>query len=242
MCWSARTDAQAGMCLCCVDVKRKSGKLANEKKQKMLLLWYFWQNKDSIFGLNNIFLGAWYPLPGSLHGFQLLLHHHITEIVHCIDVGGTVNQSRVRWMVKCHWKNINNAIKWLVSWNQQRTRPRGYKTWVQSQTHNKVQWLAAYGHVSPSSQSLHFILSLRMNSSFITSRPGCFKWTGWSVHCLKTDLKFCCCRWHFWNEHPHIKEKFLYHFNSKIADIMGTDTVKPVLCGHLKRTPKIDFQ
>ena len=27
-------------------------------------------------------------------------------------------------------------------------------------------------HVSASSQSLHFILSLRMNSSFITSRPG----------------------------------------------------------------------
>ena len=32
-------------------------------------------------------------------------------------------------------------------------------------------WLAACGHVSASSQSLGFILSLRMNSSFITSRP-----------------------------------------------------------------------
>ena len=31
--------------------------------------------------------------------------------------------------------------------------------------------LAACGHVSASSQSLRFILSLRMNSSFITSRP-----------------------------------------------------------------------
>ena len=51
------------------------------------------------------------------------------------------------------------------------TRPRGYKTWVQSQTQNKAQWLAACGHKSTSSQSLRFVLSLRMNSSFITSRP-----------------------------------------------------------------------
>ena len=52
------------------------------------------------------------------------------------------------------------------------TRPRGCKAWVHSQTHNKVQWLAACGHVAASSQSLHFILSLKMCSSFITSRPG----------------------------------------------------------------------
>ena len=32
--------------------------------------------------------------------------------------------------------------------------------------------LAARGHVSASSQALHFILSLRLYSSFITSRPG----------------------------------------------------------------------
>ena len=32
--------------------------------------------------------------------------------------------------------------------------------------------MAACGHVSATSQSLRFILSLRMNSSFITSRPG----------------------------------------------------------------------
>ena len=37
---------------------------------------------------------------------------------------------------------------------------------------NKAQWLAASGHVSASSQSFRFILSLRMNSSFITTRPG----------------------------------------------------------------------
>ena len=53
-----------------------------------------------------------------------------------------------------------------------KNRPRGYKTGVQSQTQNKAQWLAACGHVSASSQSLRFILSLRMNSSFITSMPG----------------------------------------------------------------------
>ena len=51
------------------------------------------------------------------------------------------------------------------------TRPRGYKIWVQSQTQNKAQWFAAWGHLSASSQSLCFNLSLRMNSSFITSRP-----------------------------------------------------------------------
>ena len=49
--------------------------------------------------------------------------------------------------------------------------PRGYKTGVQSQTPNKAQWFVACGYVSTSNQSLPFILSLRMNSSFITSRP-----------------------------------------------------------------------
>ena len=53
-----------------------------------------------------------------------------------------------------------------------KTRPRSYKTWVHSQTQNKVQWLAACGHVSASSQSLHFIFSPRLCSNFITSRPG----------------------------------------------------------------------
>ena len=40
------------------------------------------------------------------------------------------------------------------------------------QTRNKAQWLAACGHVSASSQSSHFILSLRLYSSFITSGSG----------------------------------------------------------------------
>ena len=52
------------------------------------------------------------------------------------------------------------------------TRPRCYKTWVHSQTQNKAQWLAAWGHVSVSSQLVCLILSLRLYSSFITSRPG----------------------------------------------------------------------
>ena len=51
--------------------------------------------------------------------------------------------------------------------------PQGYKVWVHSQTQNKAQWLAVCGHVSASSQSLRFILSLRLYQSFITSRPGC---------------------------------------------------------------------
>ena len=54
---------------------------------------------------------------------------------------------------------------------QGNTCSRGYKTWVHSQTQNKAQWLAACGHVSASSKSFRFILSLRMNSSFINSRP-----------------------------------------------------------------------
>ena len=64
--------------------------------------------------------------------------------------------------VEGHLVIISNSNHW----------PRGYKTWVHSQTQNKVQWLAGCGHVSAISQSLRFILSLRMYSSFITLRPG----------------------------------------------------------------------
>ena len=45
-----------------------------------------------------------------------------------------------------------------------------------SQTQNKSQWLAACGHVSASSQSLRFILSLRMN--LIT----CFLWIDMKIY------------------------------------------------------------
>ena len=49
-------------------------------------------------------------------------------------------------------------------------RPRGYKTWVHSQTQNKAQ---------RGSQSLRFILSLRLYSSFITLRPA--DHGGWGI-------------------------------------------------------------
>ena len=67
---------------------------------------------------------------------------------------------------------MDQATKLGLGFCKPHTRPRGYKTRVHSQTQNKAQWLAACGHVSASSQSLRFILSLRLCSSFITSRPG----------------------------------------------------------------------
>ena len=54
---------------------------------------------------------------------------------------------------------------WERSTKMPQTWPRGYSIWVHSQTQNKAQRLADCGHVSASSQSLRFILSLRMNSS-----------------------------------------------------------------------------
>ena len=63
-------------------------------------------------------------------------------------------------------------------------RPWGYITWVQYQAQNKGQWLAACGHVSASSQSLRFILSLRMNSNFITSMPGSAYVIDWYPTCI----------------------------------------------------------
>ena len=61
----------------------------------------------------------------------------------------------------------------IVLWSDQYDLwPRAYKTRVHSQTQNKAQWLAVCGHMSASNQSLGFILSLRLYSRFITSRPG----------------------------------------------------------------------
>ena len=54
---------------------------------------------------------------------------------------------------------------------------------VQSQTPNKTQRLADCGHMSASSQSLCFSLSLRMNSSFITLRPDIFRLSCVYVQC-----------------------------------------------------------
>ena len=47
------------------------------------------------------------------------------------------------------WSKVMSCTSWVG-----RSRPRGYKTRVHSQTQNKAQWLAACGHVSASSQSL----------------------------------------------------------------------------------------
>ena len=76
-------------------------------------------------------------------------------------------------------KNKPKLVLWLLLYV---TRPRGYKTGVHSQTQNKAQWLAVRGHVSANSQSLRFILSLRLYSSFITSRPGLCRCTGDQIY------------------------------------------------------------
>ena len=71
------------------------------------------------------------------------------------------------WYLLHGWEaKTQTNLRILTAW------PRGYKTWVHSQIQNKGQWLAACGHVAASSQSLRFILSLRLYSSFITLRPG----------------------------------------------------------------------
>ena len=91
----------------------------------------------------------------------------IFTIIFCFSSFSTTCVTSLPFLGPCH--NI-----WVLSHKNQMwmTRPRGYKTWLQSQTQSKAQWLAACGHMSTSSQSLCFILSLRMNSSFTTSRPG----------------------------------------------------------------------
>ena len=87
---------------------------------------------------------------------------------------------------KFAWQFLISVAKmvWYITWKETElvskfndylllrfSRPRDYKTWAHSPTRNKVHWLAACGHVSASSQSLRFILSPSMNSSFRTSRP-----------------------------------------------------------------------
>ena len=71
---------------------------------------------------------------------------------------------------------LTRHLTWYPAWALQppipNIRPRGYKTWLHSQTPNKAHRLAACGHMSASSQSLRFILSIRLYSSFITSRLG----------------------------------------------------------------------
>ena len=67
-----------------------------------------------------------------------------------------VTMTKIGKFQQNRWLCVAQLFKWL-----QRI---AHKTWVQSQTQNKGQWLAACGHVSASSQSLSFILSLRLNS------------------------------------------------------------------------------
>ena len=82
----------------------------------------------------------------------------------------------VRWTPFVFWQRcfIFRKMKAALCINRKipESWPRGYKTWALSQTQNKAQWLAAGGHVSAGSQSLHFILSVRLYSSVITSWPG----------------------------------------------------------------------
>ena len=81
-----------------------------------------------------------------------------------ISVRIFLNTPRIN-RLKCYWtffgtmKLCFRQAKFELLWFNCSTRPRGYKTWVQSQTQNKAQWLTACGHVSTSSQSLRFILS-----------------------------------------------------------------------------------
>ena len=96
------------------------------------------------------------------------MHHH----------GETIKIMNILWWNKERALNSQKIRAKNTSveprWTQPKTniRPWGYKAWVHSQTQNKAQWLAVCGHVSASSQSSRFILSLSLYSSFITSRPG----------------------------------------------------------------------
>ena len=92
-------------------------------------------------------------------------------------------------------------------------KSRGYITWLQSQTKNKAQWFAACGHVSTSSQSLRFILSLRMNSSFITSRPAL--WYN-NIVTLVLGVKFLI--WLHTTVFSSIVQQIIYEPNPFVSD------------------------
>lgn len=89
-------------------------KILTSPESYVHLLWYLRQHKDSIFGLNNILFCPWCPFSRSSHCFQLLLHHHITEIVHGINVGSTVNKTGVRGLIKGDW---NKKKLYILSLN-----------------------------------------------------------------------------------------------------------------------------
>ena len=87
--------------------------------------------------------------------------HRLVWVYTCQN--STLLEIKYHGSYRIHHLFIGN--KKILTW------PLGYKTWVHSHTQNKAQWLAACLNVSASSQSLRFILSLRLYSSFITSRP-----------------------------------------------------------------------
>ena len=122
--------------------------------------------------------------------FKLIMHRAITIWTICQRepyIDHTCQVWSIWFDASYRWRTADDALpttddghttitnRWERCVQVSKTEGRGYKTWVQSQTHIKAQWLAAWWHVSPSSQSLRFILSLRINSSFITSRPGVLK-------------------------------------------------------------------
>ena len=77
-----------------------------------------------------------------------------------------INETFWNW-IKIKY-NTNSILSQIKPTNLKETALQGTWTRTWPQTQNKAQWLAACRHVSASSQSLRFILSLRMNSSFIT--------------------------------------------------------------------------
>ena len=123
--------------------------IANMRKTK------FWKKKDNNLYILAAFVKFWL--------FDLLAFSYI----HTYSTGTLTgfNSSSARTSTQTGNACKNKLFQTRLSW------PRGYKIWVHSQTQNKAQWLVACGHVSASSQSLHFILSLRQYSSFITLRP-----------------------------------------------------------------------
>ena len=137
------------------------------------ILQYFWPALSDNLSWKPIFV---FFLSGRLR--QVLLYMFLYNNVHYRSK--SMPHQKVYWNISILLKtfiNSGKAVAWLnittsvLFWHllpdRIHTWPRGYKTWVQSQTQNKTQWLAACGHVSASSQSLRFILSL----SFITSKP-----------------------------------------------------------------------
>ena len=121
--------------------------------------------------IHHIYINCWFPLYR-----WSVMEKQVTSTPQYLEMGGGGGSG---YLYLHYWPPVDREPTINVDMvNRERinatkvsiqTWPRGYKTWVHSQTQ---QWLAACGHVSASSQSLHFILSLSLYSSFITSGPG----------------------------------------------------------------------